>query len=393
MNEIRPGTVTLIGSGEFSDSMARIYRQLLSRMEPGSDAAFLDTPAGFELNSGEIYTRADKYFARFLQTPLALASFRSKDQATALQVEMAVRALQSAGLIFAGPGSPTYAVRNLRDTPLWETITSNLKQNLQLVLASAAAVAASRYALPVYEIYKVGAPVQWTEGLDLLGPWGLNLAIIPHWNNSEGGTYDTRFCYMGESRLRELEAQLPGDAVILGIDEYTACALDLAAQTAQVWGAGRVTVRSSGREWAFGAGEVISFARLRAANLSPDGAAAGTGAGLPALEPEVDAQIAGATRYLTVLAQALEESDDPGSYRDLVERAHATVHELELDWQSAEAAGPAADLSPLLDLLLWIRAELRRMGQFALADRIRDRLAEQGYIVQDTTTGPRWQKS
>ena len=32
--------------------------------------------------------------------------------------------------------------------------------------------------------------------------------LIPHYNNAEGGTHDTRYCYMDERRLSTLEAQL-----------------------------------------------------------------------------------------------------------------------------------------------------------------------------------------
>ena len=46
--------------------------------------------------------------------------------------------------------------------------------------------------------------------MNILGRFGFNFVVIPHWNNAEGGTHDTRFCYMGESRFRKLEALLPG---------------------------------------------------------------------------------------------------------------------------------------------------------------------------------------
>src|SRR6266571_3494942 len=32
--------------------------------------------------------------------------------------------------------------------------------------------------------------------------------VIPHYDNAEGGTHDTRFCYLGERRLAALEALL-----------------------------------------------------------------------------------------------------------------------------------------------------------------------------------------
>ena len=77
-------------------------------------------------------------------------------------------------------------------------------------MASAAALTLGVATIPVYEIYKVGEDPHWLEGLDLLGPaTGLRAAVVPHYDNAEGGNHDTRFCYMGERRLQALEAALP----------------------------------------------------------------------------------------------------------------------------------------------------------------------------------------
>ena len=113
-----------------------------------------------------------------------------------------------------------------------------------------------RFTLPVYEIYKVGEELRWEPGIDIMSRFGLNLVVVPHWNNAEGGTHDTRFCYMGERRLRVLETTLPEDAFILGVDSHTALLLDLDSGTATVSGLGGVTVRAAGRSAVFGAGRI-----------------------------------------------------------------------------------------------------------------------------------------
>ena len=46
---------------------------------------------------------------------------------------------------------------------------------------------------------------------------------------------------------------------------------------------------------------------------------------------------------------------------------------------------------PFIDLLVNMRQELRSAKQYALADRIRDELAEQGVTVEDTPQGSEWQ--
>jgi hypothetical protein len=116
------------------------------------------------------------------------------------------------------------------------------------VLASAAAATAGVAALPVYEIYKAGAVPHWLDGLDLLGGLGLRVAVIPHYDNAEGGSHDTRYCYLGERRLALLERELPAGAAVLGVDEHTAVVIDLDAETIQVTGRGGVTVRRAGRD-------------------------------------------------------------------------------------------------------------------------------------------------
>lgn len=45
---------------------------------------------------------------------------------------------------------------------------------------------------------------------------------------------------------------------------------------------------------------------------------------------------------------------------------------------------------PFIELLLTTRAELRRARQYALADRIRDGLAQQGVVLEDTPQGTQW---
>ena len=117
-----------------------------------------------------------------------------------------------------------------------------------------------RFAVPVYEIYKAGHDPYWVDGLDLLGPYGLELAIAPHWNNSEGGTaFDTRYCFIGKRRLKKMESLLPETATMVGIDENTACTFDLSARQCEVIGAGRVILRQRGQEKTFGAGSKFGW--------------------------------------------------------------------------------------------------------------------------------------
>jgi cysteinyl-tRNA synthetase len=58
--------------------------------------------------------------------------------------------------------------------------------------------------------------------------------------------------------------------------------------------------------------------------------------------------------------------------------------------QGKAASGESSLVEPLMGLMLEIRQELRASKNFALADKIRDRLQEMGVTVEDTPRGPRW---
>src|SRR3990170_4674482 len=161
------GRLTMMGSGETAPGMVRIHRALLDELGQTPRAVFLDTPAGFELGLEAIRGRFTEYFARQLGVDLHICRFESMDDPPQAQ-GAALQALAEANYILAGPGSPTYAARVLRRSPVYEALLRRWHAGAHLVFASAAAIALSRYSPPVYEIYKVGRELHWAEGLDLL---------------------------------------------------------------------------------------------------------------------------------------------------------------------------------------------------------------------------------
>lgn len=53
-------------------------------------------------------------------------------------------------------------------------------------------------------------------------------------------------------------------------------------------------------------------------------------------------------------------------------------------------SGESGDIGPFVNLLVEIRTELRAARQFALADKIRDELAERGVSLEDSGSGTEW---
>src|SRR6202030_1597527 len=99
---------------------------------------------------------------------------------------------------------------------------------------------------------------------------GLRAAVIPHYNNAEGGTHDTRYCYMGERRLRMLEELLPEGVDILGVEEHTAAIFDIDLGTVSIRGRGGLTWRRKGGSQRFETRTTLPVSEL-GAGLAADG--------------------------------------------------------------------------------------------------------------------------
>jgi hypothetical protein len=390
--ESQPGKITLIGSGELGETMARVHRALLAQIEPPVQAIFLDTPAGFEVNADEISAKAVEYFKQRFDVVLTVASFKSKQRATARQVAEALGNLRRANFIFAGPGSPSYAVNNWRGSLVWDALVAQWLAGAHLVFASAGAIALGWVALPVYEIYKAGHDVNWIDGLDLLGIFGLKLAILPHWNNAEGETYDTRFCFMGEDRFKILAARLPWDVVILGIDEHTAFTLDPQTERGIVSGTGSVTIHYAEQETQYPTGATIPFDQMRGVNLGATALPPGPPTTSAALSTAPAPQFVTTTLYLDQLARAMKETPEPAAQRELIDYAHDTMHELAQGWRPMDTLAPGQSDRALIDLLVRFRAQARAAKQYALADQVRQSLAELGIVLEDTPAGTTWNR-
>ncbi len=406
------GKIVLMGSGELTPTMVPVHRELLGQFDEPR-AVFLDTPAGFQLNVDQISRRAEEYFQTRLRTPLQVASFKSVEGTTAYEAEEAFHRLRQADYVLVGPGSPSYAVRQWQQTRIPAILREIVAGGACLVAASAASLTVGRLTLPVYEIYKVGEPPHWLDGLNLLSHFGLDLVVIPHWNNAEGGNHDTRFCYMGRPRFEQLEDLLPAGHGVIGLDEHTACTLDMRSEEATVAGLGSVTVRWAGAETVFGSGSRFPFSVLRgrapdgrAVTTPPEGASAGDAGATPsfwaavhALESDVKSALDAhqgprAVGALLDLDRAIWRARESAEDSELVSQAREVQAELLVLLGSHVESLPGSReecLEPLVNALLELRERLRRDGRWTDGDAIRETLARAHVVVEDTRDGPRWE--
>ena len=182
--------------------MIKVHRSVVQRLGPGPvHGILLDTPFGFQTNAPDIAARAVDYFRDSVGATLEVAGLRSAADLEPPGGDAVIARIAAAPFVFSGPGSPTYALRQWRGTLVPAVLAEKLALGGAVTFASAAALALGVVSVPVYEVYKVGEDARWVEGLDLLGPLGLPVALIPHYDNAEGGTHDTRFSYLGEQRL------------------------------------------------------------------------------------------------------------------------------------------------------------------------------------------------
>ncbi|RMF42980.1 MAG: cysteinyl-tRNA synthetase [Anaerolineae bacterium] len=343
MPENTIGNLILFGSGEALPAAGKIHEAVAQALGERPEIAVLETPAGFELNSARVAGRIAEFLQRRLQNyapQVHLVAARKRGTPHSPDAPEIVAPLLRANWIFLGPGSPTYAVRQLRDSLAWHYLTARHRLGATLMLASAATLAFSTYTLPVYEIYKVGEDLHWKPGLDFLGRYGMPLVFIPHWNNTDGGAeLDTSRCFMGRGRFETLRAMLPSHLPIVGIDENTALWLDFSAGEGRVMGKGSVTLLRGQQEDRYPQGSTFPLHALGTFTPSEGG-----------IPPEI-------------WQQALE------------------VHR---QTQAPQVDTPPEDVLALVEA----RQTARAQRDWATADALREKIAALGWEVRDTPSGP-----
>ncbi len=340
-NTYQPGPVLLFGSGETSASGHKVFHRLFSSLERPIQAAILETPAGFEPNSAWVAEQVASFLAKRLQNfapETCIVPARKRNTQFCPDDPAIIAPLWSSNVLYLGAGSPTYAVRQLENSLAWHALTARQRLGAAVVLASASTLAAGAYTMPVYEIYKVGEDIHWKTGLDFFGAYGLALAFVPHWNNSDGGAnLDTSRCYVGQARFDQLLDILPSGVTVVGIKEHSSLMVDINARTCHALGRGGVILLRDGREQYFDSGQSFAITKLG-----------------PFCLPELSSGIPAA-----ILAQA---------------RAKAT-----------SAPQPPAQVLALVDE----REAARTRREWNRADMIRDQISQLGWRVCDTLNGPK----
>jgi hypothetical protein len=409
--------LAIMGSGETSPTMVSAHRALAAELPPARSAVLIETPYGFQENVADISARACRYFADSVGLAVTTApGLRGAgNDPDPHDGDRGLAMLRTADWLFSGPGSPTYAMRWWSGSPVAQALDDRIRRRQGMtVFASAAAATLGRWTVPVYEIYKAGEPARWAEGLDLLRHLDLKVALVPHYDNTEGGTHDTRFCYLGERRLRVMERHLPDDAAIVGVDEHTGVVIDAEAGAVRVFGRGGLTVRRHGVSTVLLAGLTMTLTELR--NLAHEGTAgrvfSATAAGIPAPAPSAPTVSEAAADSERRFNEALARRD-ASTMAQCVLDLEAIVHAWSTDTEEDDGADqaravlrtlivrlgqtaadgvsdPADRFGPLVQPLIAVRSQLRERRDYPSADAVRDALAAAGIELRDGLDGVHW---
>jgi len=335
------GQIAFLGSGETSLAGGRIFESLARNIDGALRIALMETPAGFELNSSQVVGRVGDFMKTRLQNYKPIVdtiAARKKDSPYSPDDPEIIKPLLYANMIFMGPGSPTYAVRHLKDTLAWDVIRARHRLGATLVFASAATVSIGAHALPVYEIYKVGQDVHVVDGLNLFSDFGLHISFIPHWNNTDGGAdLDTSRCFIGMDRFAEWCNLLPSENETIGLDEHTGIILDFETGLCEVSGVSSISLVRDCVHEMYASGAKFPLSELGEFRI-PDPI----------------------------------EKDIPSDVWDMVMNA-----------PPLEEDGPSHEIIALAEQRLSERAK----KNWAESDKLRDQITELGWTVQDSKDG------
>ncbi len=335
------GKIAFLGSGETSLAGGRIFESLVKSLDHPPQIAIMETTAGFELNSPLVAQKVGDYLSKRLQNyapQIHIIPARKRGTDFSPDSAEILIPLLIADLIFMGPGSPTYAVRQLKNSLAWDIIRARHRRGAALIFASAATIAVGAHALPVYEIFKVGEDIHVKNGLDLFKDYNLPVSFIPHWNNAEGGAdVDTSRCFVGRERFDVWRSMLPAGQTIVGLDEHTGIIVDFENQKCRISGVSSVTVCDGKETEIYPAGAKFGIEKLGTLKL-----------------PDLDEGISDAA--LNFLRNAPEPEPD---------------------------TAPPPEVLKLADA----RQIARTNKEWAESDRLRDEIAALSWDVRDTPDG------
>ncbi len=251
--ELRPGSLALVGSGEYTAAMVSTDRHLLATWAGAAAPAqvvLIPTASGLEPGMPERWNaQGSAHFSALGAHVTALPLITRADA----HDPAITAALASADYIYFSGGNPEYLIDTLRDTPSWEIIHARHRQGAVLAGCSAGAMMLGTATVRIRTILE-GQPPTWVPALGLVA----GIVVIPH--------FDRIAAAFGRERFQQLLGLVPPDLTLLGIDEDTALIGEIQPDHScrwQVMGRQTVVLAHAGQLTSFVAGETVPLAASR----------------------------------------------------------------------------------------------------------------------------------
>jgi cysteinyl-tRNA synthetase len=207
---------------------------------------------------------------------------------------------------------------------------------------------------------------------------------------------------------------LPKDTIFVGLDEHTACIMDLETQTAEIRGLGNIIIQQGSREISFGKGETIPLELFKEGiKQSPKKSNTQTKFNnVKNIENKENSFWDNIHQLETIFREGLEENDSKKMTSALLD-LDSTLWKAESTMESAENISQVREIlrelivvlgvemdsrpgsfesvmNPLVSRLLDLREYYRKEKRWADSDKIRDILYQCKVIVEDTKDGQKW---
>lgn len=226
-----PGTLALVGSGEYLPAITPLDRWLLSRLPEPARVVCLPTAAGTEGDTRIAYW-SDLGVEHFTQLGASAEALRVIDRASASSPDLAAR-VRAANFVYLSGGKPAYLYATLAGTPVWDAIREVLHRGGVVAGCSAGAmIFGERIPTSLFSS-------QWQTAFGLIP----GAFIMPHFDE------------LPRMMLQGMQL-VAGKLCVVGIEGSTA--LVCGPEGLSAHGKGKVVLLQDGRESSFCDGERIS---------------------------------------------------------------------------------------------------------------------------------------
>jgi cyanophycinase len=226
-----PGTVALVGSGEYLPVMNEVDTYLLKTVGEvqAAHVALLPTASGKELMGPKSWN--DLGLNHFKQLGVGdVRATRIIDYKSANDPAQ-VALLEGIDLFYFSGGDPQYTIETLRDTLAWQSIKDAYERGAVLAGCSAGAMMMGGYTVSIRQVM-MGKKTKFAPALGIVP----HLIVFPHFDRMAG--------FLTQKLFQLLLRSVPSGQTVVGIDEDTA----LVRVELNVEGSGQDRWRVMGRQ-------------------------------------------------------------------------------------------------------------------------------------------------